>query len=259
MGKTTSAARALLSATAVLTATGLALTACTSDDSDDAAQGSGDASTAAPATDVDPATLGLSVGDCVSDLGAAAGTVDENAADPDADSDADSDAASDAESEEGADAASATTTSAAATTAAKTTSAKSTTTTAAAETTDEAADGTTDGTTAPTDLDDTVPLSTTGVETISCDEPHVGEVYAQQDLDNQVLFPGARMPQFTAAVCTGEAFEDYIGYPFDSSIFDVITYAPSKESWAAGDRTVTCVVTDPAAGYIPGTLEGAGY
>lgn len=208
MRKTTSGARALLSATAVVAAAGLALTACTSDDS--STPEGGDTSAPAPETDVDPATLGLAVGDCVADLGAAA---------------ADAGDAGDAEE-------------------------------ATTEDT-EAADET--ATDVPEGIDGTVPTSTAGVVKADCDDPHVGEVYAQQDLDNQVLFPGSRMSQFTAAVCTGETFEDYIGYPFDLSIFDVITYAPSKESWAAGDRTVTCVVTDPSAGYIPGTLEGAGY
>lgn len=220
MRKTTSGARALLSATAVVAAAGLALTACTSDDS--STPEGGDTSAPAPETDVDPATLGLAVGDCVADLGAAAGEVAP--ADPDADAE---DAADAGDSEEA--------------------------TTGDTEATDETA------TDVPEDIDGTVPTSTAGVVKADCDDPHVGEVYAQQDLDNQVLFPGARMSQFTAAVCTGEAFEDYIGYPFDSSIFDVITYAPSKESWATGDRTVTCVVTDPSADYIPGTLEGAGY
>ena len=217
MRKTTSGARALLSATAVVAAAGLALTACTSDDS--STPEGGDTSAPAPETDVDPATLGLAVGDCVADLGAAAGEVAP------ADPDADAEDAGDAEEA----------------------------TTGDTEATDEMA------TDVPEGIDGTVPTSTAGVVKADCDDPHVGEVYAQQDLDNQVLFPGARMSQFTAAVCTGEAFEDYIGYPFDSSIFDVITYAPSKESWATGDRTVTCVVTDPSAGYIPGTLEGAGY
>lgn len=217
MRKTTSGARALLSATAVVAAAGLALTACTSDDS--STPEGGDTSAPAPETDVDPATLGLAVGDCVADLGAAAGEVAPE------DSDADAGDAGDAEE-------------------------------ATTEDT-EAADET--ATDVPEGIDGTVPTSTAGVVKADCDDPHVGEVYAQQDLDNQVLFPGARMSQFTAAVCTGETFEDYIGYPFDLSIFDVITYAPSKESWAAGDRTVTCVVTDPSAGYIPGTLEGAGY
>ena len=216
MRKTTSGARALLSATAVVAAAGLALTACTSDDS--STPEGGDTSAPAPETDVDPATLGLAVGDCVADLGAAAGEV--------APADAE-DAADAGDSEEA--------------------------TTGDTEATDETA------TDVPEGIDGTVPTSTAGVVKADCDDPHVGEVYAQQDLDNQVLFPGARMSQFTAAVCTGEAFEDYIGYPFDSSIFDVITYAPSKESWATGDRTVTCVVTDPSADYIPGTLEGAGY
>ncbi len=220
MRKTTSGARALLSATAVVAAAGLALTACTSDDS--STPEGGDTSAPAPETDVDPATLGLAVGDCVADLGAAAGEVAPE------DSDADAGDAGDAGDAEEA-------------------------TTEDTEAADETA------TDVPEGIDGTVPTSTAGVVKADCDDPHVGEVYAQQDLDNQVLFPGARMSQFTAAVCTGETFEDYIGYPFDSSIFDVITYAPSKESWAAGDRTVTCVVTDPSAGYIPGTLEGAGY
>jgi hypothetical protein len=173
------------------------------------------------------------VGDCVADLGAAAGEVAPG--EPEADGDAE-DAEADSPADEEAE---------------------------GSETTeDDAGETATDAATGPEvpeGIDGTVPSSTTGVVTVDCDDPHVGEVYAQEDLDNQVLFPGARMSQFTAAVCTGEAFEDYIGYPFDSSLFDVITYAPSKESWAAGDRTVTCVVTDPAAGYIPGTLEGAGY
>lgn len=223
MRKTTSGARALLSATAVVAAAGLALTACTSDDS--STPEGGDTSAPAPETDVDPATLGLAVGDCVADLGAAAGEVAPE------DSDADAEDAADAGDAGGAEEA----------------------TTEDTEAADETATGVPEG------IDGTVPTSTAGVVKVDCDDPHVGEVYAQQDLDNQVLFPGARMSQFTAAVCTGETFEDYIGYPFDLSIFDVITYAPSKESWAAGDRTVTCVVTDPSAGYIPGTLEGAGY
>jgi len=223
MRKTTSGARALLSATAVVAAAGLALTACTSDDS--STPEGGDTSAPAPETDVDPATLGLAVGDCVADLGAAAGEVAPE------DSDADAEDAGDAGDAGGAEEA----------------------TTEDTEAADETA------TDVPEGIDGTVPTSTAGVVKADCDDPHVGEVYAQQDLDNQVLFPGARMSQFTATVCTGETFEDYIGYPFDLSIFDVITYAPSKESWAAGDRTVTCVVTDPSAGYIPGTLEGAGY
>ncbi|MGP5037839.1 septum formation family protein [Corynebacterium variabile] len=239
MRKTTSGARALLSATAVVAAAGLALTACTSDDS--STPEGGDTSAPAPETDVDPATLGLAVGDCVADLGAAAGEVAPE------DSDADAEDAADAGDAGGAEEATTEDTEAADAGDAEEATTEDT----------EAADET--ATDVPEGIDGTVPTSTAGMVKADCDDPHVGEVYAQQDLDNQVLFPGARMSQFTAAVCTGETFEDYIGYPFDLSIFDVITYAPSKESWAAGDRTVTCVVTDPSAGYIPGTLEGAGY
>ncbi|MGO2801492.1 MAG: hypothetical protein ACTIB1_09030, partial [Corynebacterium variabile] len=87
MRKTTSGARALLSATAVVAAAGLALTACTSDDS--STPEGGDTSAPAPETDVDPATLGLAVGDCVADLGAAAGEVAPEDSDADAEDAAD--------------------------------------------------------------------------------------------------------------------------------------------------------------------------
>lgn len=252
MRRTTPGAAALTTAAVAV----LLLSACTVDDDADSTASAGvETSTESAVPDPDdPATLGLAVGDCVADLGAQ-------------------------ETE-------APTSSAAATTAKTTastsvTSAATTTPATAADGPDDGAGFTDldgdgypdepvdDGTTTVADgtedvdgtgvLDDTVPESATGIAKADCGEPHVGEVFAQQDLDNQVLFPGRKMDRLTAAVCTGEAFEDYIGAPFATSLFDVISYAPSKESWANGDRTVTCVVTDPAAGYIPGTLKDAGY
>lgn len=244
----------------------LFLSACTVDGSDSGSTTGADTSTDASATadPDDPATLGLAVGDCVSDLGAQ-------------------------ETEAATSSAAATTTSGAAkgSAARKATTTSATTATSAtasddatdADSADAADTGYTDldgdgypdeptdldgtGGTGDTDsagvLDDTVPDTATGIAKTDCDQPHVGEVFEQRELDNQVLFPGQKMNRLTAAVCTGDAFEDYIGAPFATSVFDVISYAPSKESWANGDRTVTCVVTDPSAGYIPGTLKDAGY
>ncbi|AGP31814.1 hypothetical protein A606_10875 [Corynebacterium terpenotabidum Y-11] len=237
------------------TAATLLLSACTAD-SDGGSAGTTDATATASGTGVDPETLGLSVGDCLADLGAAGEeTGEESDPSESEETDTETDAETDVETDVETDAE----TGAESTSATSTTARPATSTTTTSGTTSGRWSASADPDEPTAELDDTVPDSTTGVTTIDCSEPHVGEVFAQEDLDNQVLFPGARMPQFTAAVCTGEAFEAYIDYPFDDSIFDVIAFAPSKESWAAGDRTVTCVVTDPAAGYIPGTLEGAGY
>lgn len=246
--------------------TALLLTACSSgDDSADPSGGAGTTSptsgtSAAGTTEADPVTLGLTVGDCVADLG-------------------DRGAAEDTGEEPGEDTGDATGPATTSETPARGvrgagsgTVAPSGTeerTTRSAPQNDDGGDRDGDGVpdeprdtasaSEPGVLDDTVPDSATGVTKTDCDLPHVGEVFEQRELDNEVLFPGQKMNRLTAAVCTGDAFEDYIGYPFAYSVFDVVTYAPSKESWARGDRTVTCVVTDPSAGYIPGTLKDAGY
>lgn len=232
---------------------GLFLSACTVGDSGDAeyssAHGASGAATSSGVDGVDrdaPGTLGLAVGDCVADLGA--------------DSGADSGAEEDATSSSAA--ASASATSAAGTTAG-TSAAGAAGTTASAEPT-EGTDTATDDLTAAAEadlgaLDETVPESATGVTRVDCKEPHVGEVFAQQTLDNEVLFPGKKMDKLTAAVCTGDTFSDYAGIDYTLSALNVVSFAPSKESWAAGDRVVTCVMTDPFSGVITGSLKGAGY
>ncbi|MGO1950569.1 MAG: septum formation family protein [Mycobacteriaceae bacterium] len=94
------------------------------------------------------------------------------------------------------------------------------------------------------------------VDPADCGDPHVGEVYAQADITGKSLFPGNEpLGQEAGAICGGDGFTDYVGLDFAESSLDVITMMPSKESWAQGDRTVTCVLTDPGADEIDGTLE----
>lgn len=190
--------------------------------------------------------LNLAVGDCVANLGT------QDASEP-----ADSEEASTVTSASSAASTAGVRKSSSAKSSASSTATSATSATRSAKSTEPIES--TEPTDSGSQLDDSVPLATDDVTKIDCSEPHVGEVYAQHELDNQLLFPGSLMPEFTSAVCTGKAFSNYIGYPFPSSIFDAIAYAPSKESWSAGDRTVTCIVTDPATGYIEGTLEDAGY
>lgn len=94
------------------------------------------------------------------------------------------------------------------------------------------------------------------IDLVDCGEPYVGVVYAQADITGKTLFPGNRpMGQEAGDICGGENFTAYVGLGFGESSLDVITMMPSKDSWAQGDRTVTCVLTDPAVEEINGPLE----
>ncbi|HIW91797.1 MAG TPA: septum formation family protein [Candidatus Corynebacterium avicola] len=93
------------------------------------------------------------------------------------------------------------------------------------------------------------------IEVVDCAEPHVGEVYSQSDITGKTLFPGNQpLGEEAGEICGGEDFTSYVGIAFGESSLDVVTMMPSKDSWAQGDRTVTCVVTDPAVEETEGTL-----
>lgn len=96
--------------------------------------------------------------------------------------------------------------------------------------------------------------SDTDIDLVDCAEPHAGEVYRQADIAGKNLFPGNEPLGQEAGTICADAFTDYVGVGFPDSTLDVITMMPSKESWAQGDRTVTCVVTDPNLPEIDGTL-----
>jgi hypothetical protein len=230
-----------------------ALAACSSGDGEaqDATSSSG-GSTSAGARQVG---LDLSVGDCLADLGSEGGPAGADgttgAAEPSGDAGTVSTAATSA--------ASSTPASTSATTSAA--SSASTSTSAAASTSAEpsatgSATSSATGSASSSATSATVPTKASEIRTVDCAGQHVGEVYAQQTLDD-VLFPGRSQTKDRAAEwCTGDEFTDFVGTGFEGSSLDVVTYVPSKESWAAKDRTVSCVVTDPA-GPTTGSLAHA--
>lgn len=230
-----------------------ALAACSSGDGEaqDATSSSG-GSTSAGARQVG---LDLSVGDCLADLGSEDGAAHgaHGAAEPTDDrgtvsTAATSGASSTPASTSAASSASATASAATSTSAAASTSAEPSAT--------DSASGSASGTASGTATSATVPTKASEISTVDCAGKHVGEVYAQQTLDD-VLFPGRSQTKDRAAEwCTGDEFTDFVGTGFEGSSLDVVTYVPSKESWAAKDRTVSCVVTDPA-GPTTGSLAHA--
>jgi hypothetical protein len=98
------------------------------------------------------------------------------------------------------------------------------------------------------DAGSTVPLQTHEVAPISCDEPHRTEVFFVQPLPD-LEFPGeSRMQDLVDLACTGQAFTDYVGVPYEETTLWISWSHPGSTSWAEGDRTFACFVhgADPA-------------
>jgi hypothetical protein len=59
------------------------------------------------------------------------------------------------------------------------------------------------------------------------------------------------------ANCT-PAFEAYIGAPYETSIYEVFWFSPTKVGWVGGDHTVQCAVSHPTETRLTGSLRGIG-
>jgi hypothetical protein len=99
----------------------------------------------------------------------------------------------------------------------------------------------------------------TSPETIvSCDEVHDDEAYAKFTLEG-TEYPGETVIEAKANEGCRARFADFIGVPYEDSVFEFLALHPSEDSWNVnGDRRVTCVVWYPADS-VTGSLEGAGY
>ncbi|MDI3331675.1 MAG: septum formation family protein [Micrococcus sp.] len=96
------------------------------------------------------------------------------------------------------------------------------------------------------------------VATVDCAEEHDSELLHVVTLPESVAeFPGDGNQEHLWAehedACYGQVFEDYVGEPWDTSDWDVYTFRPTQWAWAAGDRTVQCVVYSLAGPYWTGS------
>lgn len=91
---------------------------------------------------------------------------------------------------------------------------------------------------------------------VSCDLPHEGEVFVDQDLPDGP-FPGFETLNTQAdELCFGQPFEDFVGLNYaESEIFSAVS-VPTEQSWSGGDRTINCILTSSIA--VPGSLQGSG-
>jgi len=97
----------------------------------------------------------------------------------------------------------------------------------------------------------------TAVRTVPCADPHDFEAYRDVTLTGGSDYPGSDPVDAQADDACSKAFDSFIGFDYQDSIYDYTYYQPTAEGWTTGDRTVTCLVGDPA-GTTVGSLSGIG-
>lgn len=92
------------------------------------------------------------------------------------------------------------------------------------------------------------------VELVPCDQPHDYEFYSESEL------PAGDYPSDVDAlaepICV-DAFEAFVGTPYDQSSLEVTWFTPTQEGWEQqDDRLVQCIIFDPA-GETTGSVQGS--
>jgi hypothetical protein len=93
-----------------------------------------------------------------------------------------------------------------------------------------------------------------------CSEPHDYEVYSEFELPDTPdgSYPGDDRMSFVADEGCLDAFEDFVGVPWEESYYDYSWVAPDEVTWTEhDDRLVQCLAIDPE-GEHTGSLEGIG-
>jgi hypothetical protein len=94
---------------------------------------------------------------------------------------------------------------------------------------------------------------------LPCDQPHDNEVFAlvNHPAGDGEAFPGDEaMDTFAEEQCLS-AFEQYVGLPYEESVFAYVPIKPTAETWADGDREVVCVLYDGQLEELEGSVRGS--
>ena len=96
----------------------------------------------------------------------------------------------------------------------------------------------------------------TFVDVTACGEVHHFEVFAEPVLDDEA-FPGDdEVGQLGDDACF-EVFDDYVGSAWEDSALDYGWFTPTEDTWATGDREVTCYLATAPEGETA-SLAGSG-
>jgi hypothetical protein len=97
---------------------------------------------------------------------------------------------------------------------------------------------------------------------VPCSEPHTDEIYHEFRLPDGD-WPGDDAIEQSAEEGCYEAFEGFVGVPYEDSALAYNYLTPTEEGWTDSslqDRLIQCVVYEPGDGgaaEIEGSLEGA--
>lgn len=94
-----------------------------------------------------------------------------------------------------------------------------------------------------------------GYTVLPCDEPHYGEVFLQTRSSAADYNPDALVIESEDLCYAG--FADYVGTSYEESSLYMEAYTPTAETWAQGDRAVTCAAIDPS-GVLTAPVKGSG-
>ncbi|KQO84506.1 hypothetical protein ASF17_03175 [Frigoribacterium sp. Leaf263] len=85
------------------------------------------------------------------------------------------------------------------------------------------------------------------VERVECTVPHDNEVFFESEAA-ATEFPGEQALTETSDQLCFEAFPDFVGLDYESSVVEYDFLQPTEEGWRAGDRVISCYV------YVEGRL-----
>jgi hypothetical protein len=99
---------------------------------------------------------------------------------------------------------------------------------------------------------------TTQAQTVDCAKEHVWETASIASLpgDGGTAYNPDGVAAAAGTACT-DAFATYVGRPLEGSTLAVTARYPTKDEWDRGERRVVCLLVDPVAQTVSGSLEGA--
>ncbi len=100
------------------------------------------------------------------------------------------------------------------------------------------------------------------VNIVDCDVAHEREVYAGVDLEgDDDDYPGETTVSDDGDAYCLDAWEGFVGIPYDDSELYFVTFYPTADSWSEGDREVLCMISEYDSNdelvTVEGSLEGS--
>ena len=97
------------------------------------------------------------------------------------------------------------------------------------------------------------------VTVVECVASHEYEVFAVFDhqAGPDAAFPGQQELLAEADLLCQPSFEAYVGHDYQTSIWYITSLTPSEQTWADGDREITCLLNQQDEDEEPITVTGS--